>query len=178
VQMFIQTGKILYRPCARPGERVAPLPPRLERTLVDNDFLRISGTQAHLEADGWRTSWCRESRLPTLERQGWELVVVSGAGGVPTSLYRSGIPEAQVYIKSRGRDLQMLANHPYFRQSAGIRGYSVDDAAHTISFHFDGPANAGAFIHRTNRHPNGLRCKWGAGRVDVVVVDVPRESTP
>ena len=38
-------------------------------------------------------------------------------------------PENQVYEKTRQRDLQALANNPYFRQQPGLVGCAVDDGA-------------------------------------------------
>ena len=173
VQMYVKDGMITYRPCARPGERVPPVPVQIARTAVDGEYLKASGLQALQEAEGWRTAWCRESRLPTLKRQGWELVVESDSHGMPTSFYMPGVPENQVYVRTRQRDLHALANDPYFRQSIGMKGGSVDHAARAISFQFDGPVNAAALMMRINRSPVGLCCTMAPGRVDTVVVHVP-----
>ena len=66
VQMYIQNRKITYRPCPRPGERVPPVPVQIARTAVDFAYPNASGIQRRLEAEGWRTGWCEESRVPTL----------------------------------------------------------------------------------------------------------------
>jgi hypothetical protein len=73
VQMYIQRYKITFRPCLRPGERLPPPPVLLGRTSIDHEYLAASGLQALQEFEGWRTAWCRESRLPTMERQGGSL---------------------------------------------------------------------------------------------------------
>lgn len=175
-QMFIREGKISYRPCAQPGQRVPPLPVQIGRTAIDDEYLKLSGLQALQEAEGWRTSWCGESRLRTLERQGWELVMEADSNGMPTIFYRPGGREDLVYVRTRERDLNALANNPYFRQSIGMKGCSVDSVARTIAFRFDGPVSAMAFMMRINRGPSGLRCVVAPGRVDTALLHVPPEA--
>ena len=173
VQMYIRGGKITYRPCPRPGERVAPLPVQIAHKAVDFNYPNTSGIQARLEAEGWRTAWCKESRMPTLELEGWEIVVENDRHGMPTSFYLPDRPENQVYMKTRQRDLHALANSPYFRQQPGLIGCSIDSAARTLSFQFDGPVNAAAFMMRINRGTSGVRCTMAPGRVDTAVVHMP-----
>lgn len=173
VQMYIQSGKISYRPCPRPGERMPPVPVQIAHKAVDFNYPNTSGIQRRLEADGWRTAWVRESRVPGLELEGWEIVVEMDRHGMPTSFHLPDRPENQVYVKTRQRDLQALANNPYFRQQPGLVGCAVDAVARTLSFQFDGPVNATAFIMRINRGPAGMRCMMAPGRVDTAVVQVP-----
>lgn len=138
VQMYIQGGKISYRPCARPGERVPPFIVQITRQAVDFNYPNVSGIQARLDAEGWRAGWCKESRVPTLELEGWEIVVETDRHGMPTSFCLPDKPENQVYVKTRQQDLQALANNSYFRQQPGLIGSSVDASARTLSFQFDG----------------------------------------
>jgi hypothetical protein len=58
VQLFIQNDRITYRPCSRPGERVAPLPAPIEKRWVQLSYPAKSGIQEILQASGYRTSWC------------------------------------------------------------------------------------------------------------------------
>jgi hypothetical protein len=101
VQMFIQQDRISYRPCSRPGERVAPLPISIVEKWVDFGYPKASGIQDRLERTGHRIAWARVSHLATLELQGWEKVVEKDAHGMPSSFHLRDFPENQVFIKKR-----------------------------------------------------------------------------
>jgi hypothetical protein len=100
-QMYIQNDKITYRPCSRPGERVAPLLAPIAEQWVDSTYPFTSGIQGKLEASGYRVAWVRASHLPGLEFEGWEKVVEKDRYGMPTSLHVRTRPENQVFVKKR-----------------------------------------------------------------------------
>lgn len=172
VQMYVQGNNISYRPCPRPGERAPPLPVQLARMTVDYDYPKRSGIQERLEADGWRTSWCRESRVPTLELEGWEIVVEQDRHGMPTSFYTER-PDRQVYVKTRQRNLHELAHNPYFQHQPGLLEYFINEGQRTIAFRFDSPVRAMNFVARINRGSSGLTCTIAPGSIDTAIVQVP-----
>jgi hypothetical protein len=169
VQMYIQNDKISFRPCARPGERVPPLPVQIAQKWVDFTYPVASGIQERLEGSGWRVAWLPESRLPTLELDGWEVIVEKDRHGMPTSFHLRDPRENQVYAKTRERDLEALAHSPYFRNQPGFVSCSISADRRALVFRFDGPVNAVAFQMRMSRGPSGIRCEMMPGRVDTVL---------
>jgi hypothetical protein len=134
VQMYIpQGGKITYRPCSRPGERVSPPPVSIVERQVDLQYPVASGIQQRLEDAGYRTRWAGASRLASLELEGWEVVVEPDKHGVLTRYYVVTRPENLVYVKTREPDVQALlktlANNPYYRQQPGLISVAVDAVA-------------------------------------------------
>ena len=171
VQMYIQAAHIRYRP-TRPGERLAPPAVVIERIAVDFSFPNQSGIQKRLEGEGWQTGWIPESRLPSLELDGGELVIEKSARGSLTSFYIRDPREPQVYVRKRYSELQQLANNSFFRGQAGLIECSVDPGSQAIVLRFDGPVTASAFLHRMSGADSGLRCAMMPGRLDTVLGQV------
>jgi hypothetical protein len=171
VQAYIQAGHITYRP-TRPGERLAPPPVSIERTAVDFNYPSASGIQKRLESHGWQTGWVRESRLPSLELEGAELVIEKTRRETLTSFYLRDPHETQVYIKKRNPDPGQLANNAFFREQPGLKECSIDPGTRTLVLRFDGPLSAGAFLFRMSRGNSGLRCVMMPGRIDTALVHV------
>jgi hypothetical protein len=100
-QMFIQAGRIFFRPCPRPGERVEPPPPaEIEWLAVTADYLPKSGILEKLDLSGFEVNGIRESRLAELELDGWELIVEADNKGRLRSFYLPG-RDRLVYVKRR-----------------------------------------------------------------------------
>jgi len=169
MQMFIKNDKITYRPCARPGERVPPLPAPIAEMWVDFNYPVISGIQKELETAGYRVAWVGNSRLASLELQGWEVVVAKDRHGMPTSFHLRTNPENQVYLKTREPDLQAVANNPFWRMQPGLLSCDVNADARALEFRFSDPTSAMAFQMRMARSQNGIRCQFAPGRVDTVL---------
>jgi hypothetical protein len=169
MQMFIQEDRITYRPCTRPGEHVPPLPAPIVEKRVDFNYPVASGVQKKLEAAGYRVAWASDSRLASLELQGWEVVVEKDRHGMPTSFHLRDRPENQTYVKTRERDLQALANNPVWRAQPGLVSCTVDSDGRALVFRFSDPMQAVAFQMRIARGPGGLRCQFAPGRVDTVL---------
>jgi hypothetical protein len=170
VQMYIQGDKITFAPCLRPGARVPPQPVHIVEQQVDTQYPVTSGMQQRLEAAGYRVRWSAVSRVATLEREGWEVVVESDQHGMPTKYYVITQPENLVYVKTREPDLQVLVNNPYYCEQPGLVSLTVDAATRALVFQFDSPQSAYAFCFRMGRDPNGtLCCTMARGRVDTVV---------
>jgi hypothetical protein len=97
-QMYIQRGRITFRPCWRPGERVAPPPPiEAQRIKVSSDYLWKSGILSRLESQGYEVHGIRESRLADTELDGWEVIVESDSDGRLRTFHNGGL----IYIKRR-----------------------------------------------------------------------------
>ncbi len=170
VQMYIRGDKITFESCPRPGERVPPPPVHIVDQQVDMQHPVVSGLQQRLQAAGYRACWARVSRLASLEREGWEVVVEPDQYGMPTRYHVVTRPENVVYIKTREPDLQALADNPYYRQQPGLVSLTVDAVERALVFQFDGPQNAHAFWFRMGLDRNGaLCCTMAPGRVDTVV---------
>ena len=169
VQLFIQNDRITYRPCSRPGERVAPLPAPIEKKWVQLGYPVKNGIQEQLEASGHRASWCRESRLADLELEGWEVVVVNDSHGMPTSFYLRDISENQVYVKRRETNLQSLARQSHWKTQPGLEACDVSPDGQALIFRFSNPTDAVAFLMRMGRGHTGFRCALAPGRVDTVI---------
>jgi hypothetical protein len=170
VQMYIQGDRISFAPCLRPGEHVPPPPVHIAEQQVDMQYPVATGLQQRLEAAGYRVRWSRVSRLPTLEREGWEVVVEPDQHGMPTRYYVVTHPENMVYVKTREPNLQVLANNPYYAKQPGLVSLTVDAAARALIFQFDSPQNAYAFWLRAGLDRNGpIRCTIAPGRVDTVL---------
>lgn len=104
VQMYIpQNAPIWYQPCVQPGLRVPPPPVQLVELFVDFNYAANSGIQGKLEAAGYDVSWAALSRLPSLELNGWEVVVERDRQGRPTSLFLRDPRDSQVLVKRRKR---------------------------------------------------------------------------
>ena len=169
VQLFIQNDRITYRPCSRPGERVAPLPAPIEKRWVQLGYPVKSGIQQKLEASGYRASWCRESRLADLELEGWEVVVVNDPHGMLTSFHLRDISENQIYVKRRETDLQAFARHPHWKTQTGLVACDASADGQALVFRFSDPTSAVAFLMRMQRGQSGIRCTIAPGRVDTVI---------
>jgi hypothetical protein len=103
-QMFIKANSITYRLCSRPGQRVDPLPlPQIERVPVDFNFIRTSGIEQRLQAEGFEANGVVAQRLAERELQGWERVIVNDRHGNPTEYFiadsRPGME--LIFIKKR-----------------------------------------------------------------------------
>jgi len=86
VQLFVQGTSVRVVPNSRPGERVAPDPPRIREAVVDFQYPADSGLQAKLNSLGYKISWCLESRIARLTQlEGWELVLEADESGGYTS---------------------------------------------------------------------------------------------
>jgi hypothetical protein len=168
-QMFIQNDQITYRPCSRPGERVPPAPVRVAQMAVDSSYPKTSGIQDRLEIAGYRTAWVRESHVPRLELEGWEVVIENDRHGMPTRFIIRNSQENQVYVKTRKPDLQTLANHPFFKTQAGLISCTVSREPHALVFRFDNPVNAVAFQMRMRGRTPGIHYQPMPGRVDTVL---------
>lgn len=170
LQMYIKAGVIEYDQCERPGVRVPPPTVRIEDLAVDMEHPKVIGLEQRLAAEGYRMCWARASRVATLEREGWEVVIEPDEHGMSTRYYVVTKPENAVYMKTREPDLQVLANSPYYRQQPGLVSLTVDLVARALVFTFDGPANAMAFWMRTGADPSRpLDCAMQRGRVDTVI---------
>ena len=103
-QMIIHGGRITFRPSSRPGERVNPLPPiQVERVPVSFDFLRKTGIEQRLAAEGFEVNGVTALRLAELELKGWERIIVGDTHGRPTLYY---VPDSKpgmelIFIKKR-----------------------------------------------------------------------------
>jgi hypothetical protein len=168
-QMVIQQGKITYRPCSRPGEHVPPPPVTIVEQWVDFSFPIKSGIQTSLEESGYRVAWVNASRLPSLEFEGWEMVIEKDRYGMPSSFHLRTNPENMVFVKTRQPDLEKLANSPIWKSKPGLVSCTVSPDGRELVFAFDGPTQAIAFLLSMNRDPSVIRCAMAPGRVDTVV---------
>jgi hypothetical protein len=101
VQMYISPISVWFVPCVRPGERVPPPLSQFTELFVDLEYPVKSGIHQKLEAAGYRTALVNASRVPTLEHEGWEVVVERDQQGRPTSFHVRNPTENQVYVKKR-----------------------------------------------------------------------------
>jgi hypothetical protein len=168
LQMVVRSGKIDFLQCERPGVRVPPPSVRIVDLAVDMHHPEAIGLQQRLEAEGYRTRWARESRVATLEREGWEVVAEPDAHGMPTRYHVVTRPENAVYMKTREPDLEALAES--YRRQPGLVSLGVDAAARALVFRFNGPDTAHAFWMKMGIARHGpLHCTIAPGRVDTVI---------
>jgi len=100
-QMYVQGRRIFFRPCSRPGDRVEPPPAiKIEELAITSDYLLKSGILENLEESGFEVNGIRESRLPELELEGWELIVDVDNKGRLRSFFFPG-RDRLVYVKRR-----------------------------------------------------------------------------
>jgi hypothetical protein len=100
VQVFIQGARAWVKPALRPGEAVAPPPVKIEDRVVDFNYPADSGLQRRLEAQGYKLSWCLESRLSrATELNGWEVVVDRTRDGSLTRFRLKDPRDDQVLVK-------------------------------------------------------------------------------
>jgi len=99
VQLFVKGNSVTVQPNARPGEPVSP--PRVEvvEKVVEFNYPTASGIQQKLEAQGYRLSWCRPERVPSLvDIEGYEVVVEADTRGA-LSAFRAR--DGLVLVKGR-----------------------------------------------------------------------------
>jgi hypothetical protein len=102
VQMYIaQNARIWYQPCVRPGERLPPPPVQISELFVDFQYPVKSGIQQKLVENGYNVSWAATSRVPSLELDGWEVVVERNRQGRPVSFLLHDSRDSQVLVKRR-----------------------------------------------------------------------------
>lgn len=89
MQMYIPPAELVWlAPCVRPGERVDPPPAQIIELVVDSTYPRDTGLRAKLINEGYQDGWAKAARVPTLEHQGWEVVVERDRQGRPTSYHQ------------------------------------------------------------------------------------------
>lgn len=104
VQMYIpKNGPIWYQPCVRPGERLPPPPVQISELFVDFQYPLKSGIQQRLVESGYDLSWAAASRVPSLELDGWEVVVERDRQGRLVSFFLRDPRDSQVLVKRRKR---------------------------------------------------------------------------
>jgi hypothetical protein len=102
VQMYIPAAApIWYQPCVHPGERVSPPLVTVTERVVDFGYPVNSGIQKRLVDAGYDVSWAIRSRFPSLELQGWEVVVEKDQAGRPMSFLLQDPRDPQVLVKKR-----------------------------------------------------------------------------
>jgi hypothetical protein len=100
VQIFLQGSRVSVTPNGRPGEKVAPEPPRIRETVVDLRFPADSGLQEKLKGLGYEIAWCLEPRFARLtELEGWELVLEPDGAGGYVSYRLKDRPADQLLVK-------------------------------------------------------------------------------
>jgi hypothetical protein len=104
VQMYIPKNEcIWYQPCVRPGERLPPPPVQISELFVDFQYPIKSGIQQRLVESGYDVSWAAASRVPSLELDGWEVVVERDRQGRAVSFFLRGPRDSQVLVKRSKR---------------------------------------------------------------------------
>lgn len=104
LQMYIpQSAPIWYQPCVRPGERLPPPLVQISELFVDFQYPVQSGIQQRLLESGYDVSWAAASRVPSLELDGWEVVVERDRQGRPVSFFLRDPRDSQVLVKRRKR---------------------------------------------------------------------------
>jgi len=99
VQINLQGANLDIQPTLRPGERVPPPMVKVVEKAVDIRYPHDSGLQGALEAQGYRLSWVRESRLQRLiDLEGWERVTTKAPDGSLIQFRLRDRPEDQVLI--------------------------------------------------------------------------------
>lgn len=172
MQMCIQNDRITYRPCVRPGERVAPPTVQIVEKYVDSKYPVDTGLVAKLEPSGFRVCWCAHSRVARkVDLEGWEVVLERDSRGTIVSYHVRTAPENMVLIKTRNPDLERLANLGFWsRQHPGLVSCEVGIGGRALVFQFGGdPGNAIACLFRMNQAHSGFLCEMMPGRVDTVV---------
>jgi len=100
VQLFLQGLTVSVTPNGRPGERVAPAPPRIREAIVDIRFPADSRMQAKLNSLGYEIRWCLEPRVARLtELEGWELTLEPDGSGGYVSYRLKDRPADQLLVK-------------------------------------------------------------------------------
>jgi hypothetical protein len=100
VQLFLQGASVRVTPNGRPGEKVAPEPPRIRKANVDLRYPADSGLQEKLKALGYEIAWCLEPRFARLtELEGWELVLEPDGSGWYVSYRVKTRPADQLLVK-------------------------------------------------------------------------------
>lgn len=104
MQMYVpKDAPIWYQPCVRPGERLPPPPVQVIELVVDFNYPNTSGIQQRLVDDGFNIAWVTTSRVPSLELEGWEVVVEKDGYGRLTSFFLLDPRGRLVFVKKKRR---------------------------------------------------------------------------
>lgn len=102
VQIYLQRENLWIRPTLRPGERLAPPMVTVAERVVDFSYPTDSGLQQRLEAEGYKLSWCLESRLTRATELNGYMVVIDKDGDGNLLSYRCKDPrDDQILVKKR-----------------------------------------------------------------------------
>jgi hypothetical protein len=151
------------------------VPAPIVNRRVDTEYPIVSRLQHRLEAEGYRVSWVSESRVASLEFDGWEIVTEPDQRGVLTQFHVVTSPENMVLVKNKEPDLQALADLPFYRQQPGVE--SIEVRGKTLVATFRSVANAVPYLFLMSQgHQRPVEWKQMPGRLDRLVGTITDEG--